>query len=182
MTDKTQAPELKRKKDMATMACLEICARGEQTASKHLVQGAIDMIRELREARTDACAEVKPLVWRNSYGVMRADTPLGTWFIKGAIAEFRSMDFSMAPGGDIQRSVQQKHDDRSLQVVATRPASEVRQQAHAAGYAQALKELLVQMRKLNAHKGQTDIIGQAYNDAISDVHTQIRALNKEAGE
>ncbi len=59
---------------------------------------------------TPAEVTVKPLQWRDSYGVTRADTDIGTWYLKGKIAEFSKQRFSMVVGDDPKADVQAKHE------------------------------------------------------------------------
>lgn len=74
--------------------------------------------------------EVKPLEWRNSYGVERADTPYGTWFIKGNVVEFKATDFSMAPPGCKKDAAQTAYNERMiLSALTSRPSSEVASEA-----------------------------------------------------
>lgn len=54
---------------------------------------------------------VKPLPWRDSYGVLRADLPGGTWMIKGKIGEFSKSSFSMMLGDDPKAEIQAKHNE-----------------------------------------------------------------------
>ncbi|MBL4706782.1 MAG: hypothetical protein JKY54_19790, partial [Flavobacteriales bacterium] len=61
--------------------------------------------------RPTPAVTVKPLPWRNSYGVIRADIPGGVWMIKGKIGEFSKSSFSMMLGDDPKAEIQAKHNE-----------------------------------------------------------------------
>ena len=69
-----------------------------------------------------AAVTVKPLPWRESYGVTRADTDIGTWYLKGKIAEFSKQPFSMVVGDDPKADVQAHHEKMLNGLVNVTPA------------------------------------------------------------
>lgn len=82
--------------------------------------------------RTDltSAVTVKPLPWRDSYGVTRADTDIGTWFLKGKIAEFSKQSFSMFVGDDPMSAVQNKHDEMVKSLIDTPPVTPYQDRVH----------------------------------------------------
>ena len=58
---------------------------------------------------------VKPLPWRDSYGVMRADTEIGTYYLRGSYVDLRMQDRSLMAGNSTPELVAQAdYEKRTL--------------------------------------------------------------------